>query len=110
MKEKINELLEEIRHYTAENLDTLEQFRIRFLGRKGILQDLFEEFKSLSADHKKDLGQLLNQLKNAAQEKINELKDLLESSQGITREEIDLTRPANFRKPGTRHPINLVRN
>ncbi len=110
MKEKINHLLEEVRVFAAENTDQLEQFRIRFLGRKGLLQDMFDEFKVLSAEQKRDVGQLLNELKNAAQDKVNLLKDSLDSSDSSTKEETDLSRPAGFIEPGTRHPLNIVRN
>jgi phenylalanyl-tRNA synthetase alpha chain len=110
MKEKILLLLEEVNAFSTGNPDDLEQFRIRFLGRKGILQDLFEEFKSLASEQKKEAGQLLNQLKNAAQDKVNELKDSISgnTSEGVDNE--DLTKPVNFREPGTRHPISIVRN
>ncbi len=110
MKEKVNQLLEEVRNFTGESAELVEQFRIRFLGRKGILQDLFEEFKTLSSDQKKDVGQLLNQLKNSAQEKLNQLRDSLEGKTVTGIEEADLTKPVSFREPGTRHPIQIVRN
>jgi phenylalanyl-tRNA synthetase alpha chain len=110
MKEKVTQLLEEVKQFAAENTETLEQFRIKFLGRKGLLQDMFEEFKTLSNEQKRDVGQLLNQLKNAAQVKVNELKEKLDSSGSTIGEDIDLTMPANFREPGSRHPLNLVRN
>ena len=110
MKEKVTQLLEEVKQFTAENADTLEQFRIRFLGRKGLLQDMFEEFKTLSNEQKRDVGQLLNQLKSAAQDKVNLLKETLENTSAIARDNMDLTMPANFHEPGTRHPLNIVRN
>jgi phenylalanyl-tRNA synthetase alpha chain len=110
MKDKVSQLLEEIKQFATDNTEVLEQFRIKFLGRKGLLQDMFEEFKTLSNEQKKDVGQLLNQLKNAAQDKVNLLKETLESSTISTQVEEDLTMPASFREPGTRHPLNLVRN
>ncbi|NVO19438.1 MAG: phenylalanine--tRNA ligase subunit alpha [Bacteroidetes bacterium] len=110
MKNKVNLLFEEINQFATENSEALEQFRIRFLGRKGLLQDLFEEFKTLSNDQKKEVGQLLNQLKNAAQDKINQLKESVEGSASSEQADIDLTKPVMFREAGTRHPINLVRN
>jgi len=110
MKEKINHLLEEVRSFAAANAENLEQFRIRFLGRKGLLQDMFDEFKTLGVEQKRDVGQLLNELKNAAQDKINTLKETLDSSSGSLEVETDLTKPVNFRETGTRHPLNIVRN
>lgn len=110
MKDKVIRLLEEVRQFSTDNQDHLEQFRIRFLGRKGLLQDLFEEFKQMQPDLKKEAGQLLNQLKNAAQDKVNSLKENLDSASTVSAEEQDLTRPASFLEPGTRHPLSLVRN
>jgi phenylalanyl-tRNA synthetase alpha chain len=110
MKDKITQLLEEVKQFAADNTETLEQFRIRFLGRKGLLQDMFEEFKTMSNEQKRDVGQLLNQLKNAAQDKVNQLKEALDNSGTSAREELDLTMPASFREPGSRHPLNIVRN
>ena len=77
MKNKINQLLEEVKQFNAESIEQLEQFRIRFLGRKGLLQDLFDAFKELPGDQKRDVGQLLNVLKNEAQDKIVLLRNLL---------------------------------
>lgn len=110
MKDKINQLLEEVKQFNAESADQLEQFRIRFLGRKGLLQDLFDAFKELPGDQKRDVGQLLNVLKNEAQDKINLLKESFESQVSGTTVEDDLSKPANFREPGTRHPLSIVRN
>ena len=110
MKEKINQLLEEVKVFNAESADHLEQFRIRFLGRKGLLQDLFDAFKELPGDQKREVGQLLNTLKNASQEKINQLKESFGSEQESESLLHDLTRPVGFREPGTRHPISIVRN
>ena len=67
MKEKINQLLEEVKQFKAESADNLEQFRIRFLGRKELMQDLFDAFKVLPGDQKREVGLLLNVLKDAAQ-------------------------------------------
>lgn len=109
MKEKINQLLEEVKGFKANGQDELEQFRIKFLGRKGILQDLFDGFKELPGEQKRDVGQLLNELKNAAQEKLNEYKDTFhtESNSDLNH---DLTMPVGFNEPGTRHPLSIVRN
>ena len=110
MKEKINHLLEEVKQFNAESADHLEQIRIRFLGRKGLLQDLFDAFKDLPGDQKRDVGQLLNVLKNAAQDKLTLLKESFESNAPVSALEDDLTKPAGFREPGTRHPLSIVRN
>ena len=98
MKDKISQLLEEVRQFNAESIEQLEQFRIRFLGRKGLLQDLFDAFKELPGDQKRDVGQLLNVLKNEAQDKIVLLKESFDSQVSGTTLEDDLTKPANFRE------------
>lgn len=110
MKEKINQLLEEVAQFKADSAGHLEQFRIRFLGRKGLVQDLFDTFKELPGYEKRDVGQLLNQLKNTAQEKINMIKESFGNDQGNETLLHDLTMPAGFREPGTRHPLSIVRN
>lgn len=109
MKEKIDRLLAEVQSFTAENAEALEQFRIRFLGRKGLLQELFEEFKSLTPEQKRDVGQLLNVLKNNAQEKVNTLKETFETTPSVY-SDTDLSKPVNFIEVGSRHPLSLVRN
>jgi len=110
MKDKIKELLEEVNIFKAENAEHLEQFRIRFLGRKGLLQDLFDAFKDLPGEQKRDAGQLLNQLKNAAQGKIDLFKESFGSNQVSIEIQHDLSMPVGFNEPGTRHPLSIVRN
>jgi phenylalanyl-tRNA synthetase alpha chain len=110
MKGKIENLLTEIRAFNTSSFDDLEQFRIRLLGKNGVLNDLFADYKNVSADQKKEMGMLLNQLKNEAAEKVNSLKDLIcEHTKGpkTTR---DLTLPCPFNFAGARHPISVVRN
>ncbi len=109
MKDKVIQLLDEVKGFKANAHDELEQFRIKFLGRKGLLQDLFDGFKDLPGDQKRDVGQLLNQLKNAAQEKLNEYKDTFQMASQNESDD-DLTKPVDFKEPGTRHPLSLVRN
>ena len=79
MKDQINQLIEEVKQFNAESAEQLEQFRIRFLGRKGLLQDMFDAFKELPGEQKREVGQLLNVLKNAAQDKVNQLKESFEN-------------------------------
>lgn len=110
MKDKINQLIAEVNAFATSSADELEQFRIKFLGRKGLLQELFDEFKTLPGDIKKDAGQLLNKLKNDAQAKVDELKTVLDSGKTESVHNEDLTRPVNFNIPGTRHPLSIVRN
>jgi len=110
MKEKIEKFLEEVRVFQTSSSEELEQFRIRILGKNGVLNDLFEEFKNVTPDQKKDVGQLLNQLKTQATEKINATKTLIESQKTEKKSNKDLTLPCQFEFTGARHPISIVRN
>jgi len=89
-------------------LDELEQFRIKMLGKKGELNDLFESFKTVANEEKREIGQQLNVLKNAVQEKIDAIKNSIEVTETVS-ENGDLTRPVNDFTTGSRHPIALVR-
>ncbi|HTX87938.1 MAG TPA: phenylalanine--tRNA ligase subunit alpha [Bacteroidales bacterium] len=110
MKERIAALIREIQEFTADTVGDLEQFRIRFLGRKGVLQDLFADFKNVPADQKKEIGLLLNEVKQKAQEKVDALKQAME--QGPVQPETgnDLTRPGVQIPAGARHPLSIIRN
>ena len=108
--EQIQAYLSEIAGFTAASPADLEQFRLRFLGKKGILNDLFAAFKEVPNEEKKAVGQLLNQLKIAVQEKIESLKSAFETTAGNPLAGVDLTRPADHIQPGARHPISIVRS
>jgi phenylalanyl-tRNA synthetase alpha chain len=108
MLEKIDAYLQEVNNFHTTNKDEIEQFRIRFSGKKGILNDFFEQFKTVSVEHKKDFGQKINTLKQAVTAKLDELKTATTTSIIIEKE--DLTRPAFPLELGSRHPINIVKN
>lgn len=110
MQEKINKLLGEIDKFKAESKEQLEEFRIKLLSRKGEISELFEEFKTVKPELKKELGQKLNELRNKAQEKLNTLKEKFEQGTGRTEKGIDLTLPGESLPLGTRHPLSIVRN
>ena len=109
MLTKIDELLNEVQKFHSQKKDEIEQFRIKFNGKKGILNDLFEQFKSVSNDHKKEYGQKINLLKQSISAKLEELTQN-SSSQNVVAEKEDLTRPGFPLELGSRHPINLVKN
>jgi len=109
MLDKINKLIAEISGFSALSPDDLELFRMRFLSKKGGISELFEEFRNVAPDEKKELGQKLNQLKQQAQERYNILKDSLIQTQKISRIN-DITRPAYPWNLGSRHPISIMRN
>ena len=110
MKDKLNKLFQEIRDAQVETSEHLEQFRIQYLGRKGILAALFEEFKAVPNEQKREIGIQLKNLKALIQEKIDALTLKFEAPQVSSVSDSDLTRPVNYMEPGSRHPLSLVRN
>ena len=109
MLDKVKALIEEVKQFETESHEELEKFRIKFLGKKGVLTDLFAEFKNVEPQLKKNFGQALNELKVSANNKINDFKSGLEQAQ--TKSSLgDLTRPSEPIELGSRHPISLVKN
>ncbi len=109
MKEKIESITQEIQNFAVSDAKTLEQFRIQFLGTKGQIKGLFSELKTVPNEQKREVGQLLNGLREVAETKFNQLKDNLESVQE-TKTSIDLSLPEENSEIGSRHPIMLVRS
>ena len=109
MIDKINQLLQEVEALKAANAEELEALRIKFLSKKGAINDLMADFRNVAAEQKKEVGMRLNELKNKAQEKINALKEQFES-QDTGCDDIDLTRSAYPVELGTRHPLTIVKN
>ena len=109
MKEKITQYLEEVKAFNADSPEALEAFRIKFLSKKGLIPALFADFKTVPPEERKEVGQLINGLKNAVQEKIVALKEAMESSTETTASGLDLTLPVEA-PLGTRHPLSVVRN
>ena len=110
MIDRIQKLIDEVSSFTTNSATELEAFRIKFLGKKGLLNDLFADFKSVPSDQKKAYGQAINTLKSTAQEKVNSLKTSLESNNSNASSLGDLTRPGEPINIGGRHPISLVKN
>ena len=106
---KINQLLQEVEALKAANAEELEALRIKYLSKKGAINDLMADFRNVAAEQKKEVGMRLNELKNKAQEKIAALKEQFES-QDTGGDDIDLTRSAYPIELGTRHPLSIVRN
>ena len=106
---KINQLLQEVEALKAANAEELEALRIKYLSKKGAINDLMADFRNVAAEQKKEVGMRLNERKNKAQEKIAALKEQFES-QDTGCDDIDLTRSAYPIELGTRHPLSIVRN
>jgi phenylalanyl-tRNA synthetase alpha chain len=108
MIDKINALLQEVNNLHASNAEEIEALRIKYLSKKGEISSLMNDFRNVAAEHKREVGQHLNQLKEAAQNKINELKSAFENA-GTTSDETDLTRTEYPIALGTRHPLSIVK-
>lgn len=108
MLDKIKSLYEEVSSFKVTSAKELESFRLKYLSKKGIITSLFEDFRVVPADMKRDVGQKLNELKQKAQDRYNSLKKELEFT-GDSSSDNDLTRPAFPYPSGSRHPISLVR-
>ncbi len=110
MIDKLKELIEEAEAFTAQSVDEIEEFRIKFLGKKGLLNQYFAEFKNVASEQKKEFGQTINKLKSTAQDKVNSLKEELESHLETQGTYGDLSRPGEPIAIGARHPISVVKN
>ncbi len=109
MKERIKQLLDEVKSLQVATKEDLETVRIKYLSKKGEISALFNDFKTVSNEQKKEVGQLLNELKNTAQEKINNLKATLDKKSD-EENKLDLTRTPDPIELGTRHPLSIVKN
>ncbi|PKP35627.1 MAG: phenylalanine--tRNA ligase subunit alpha [Bacteroidetes bacterium HGW-Bacteroidetes-17] len=110
MKDKIKQLLDEISVFTTESKEELDQFRIKYLSKKGLIPSLFGDFKNVEPELRKEIGQALNDLKNKAQDKLSSLTEILDSNIQESSGDLDLSLPVNFEELGTRHPLSIVRN
>ena len=109
MLDKIKELITEVEEFKASTLEEVEEFRIKFSGRNGLVNEYMKEFRNVPNELKKEYGQVINTLKTTALDKVNTLKDALEDD-GDTQHTEDLTRPGAPINIGTRHPISIVKN
>ena len=109
MLEKIEQLIAEINNLKVQSADELEALRLKYLSKKGAINDLMADFRNVPNEQKREIGQKLNELKNLAQDKINSLKEAFEAKKAVD-EKPDLTRTAYPVELGTRHPLNIVKN
>ncbi|MBP5170868.1 MAG: phenylalanine--tRNA ligase subunit alpha [Bacteroidales bacterium] len=109
MLDKIQKILDEVAAWQPKDSKELEEIRIKYLSKKGSISALFNDFREVSNDQKKVVGMKLNQLKNTAQDRLNELKATLDTRQ-TAQEDLDFSRSAYPLPLGTRHPLSIVRN
>lgn len=108
MNDKIEQLLAALSEMKAQKEQDIEDLRVRMLGKKGEVTKLFEEFRTILPEQKKEFGQKLNSLKNAVQDKLDQLRDSLEDSEDGAAS-FDLTKPGDKMDLGSRHPISITR-
>lgn len=110
MIEQIEKHIEEVTEFSTTDKSKLEEFRVKYLGKKGLLNQFFAQFKEVEPSQKKAYGQAINGLKKAAEEKVQTLKDQLEATDQSSGKYGDLTRPGEAIELGANHPITLVKN
>lgn len=109
MINRIKEILSAVESFQPKNIEEIEEFRLMYLSKKGLIPALFDDFRNVPAEQKKQVGAEINILKQKATEKLNDLKNSI----SVTKEgniELDLTRPGDPVKIGSRHPLSIVRN
>ncbi|WP_288982096.1 phenylalanine--tRNA ligase subunit alpha [uncultured Flavobacterium sp.] len=110
MTETIKAHIEQVKAFQTDNKEQLEAFRIKYLGSKGLLKDFFAEFKNVPNEQKKEFGQVINELKTSAEEKVKTIQDALENKEVAKGIYGDTTRPGEAINIGSRHPISIVKN
>ena len=109
LSDKIKSLLQEVATLEAHDAQELESLRIKYLSKKGIVNELMGEFRSVAPEQKREIGMLLNELKTALQERINTLRATLATAEDDL-SDLDLTRTPYPIRLGTRHPLTIVKN
>ena len=109
MKDSIEKLSQEVASYQSTDKQGVEQFRLKYISKKGVIGELFEEMKKMPPEEKKEVGKILNELKKAAENKLIVLTEALEDSP-VASVDLDLTLPPVANKIGNQHPLTLTRN
>ena len=109
VSDQINSLIAEAKAFTPANKEELETYRLRFLGKKGVLTDLFAKMKEVAAEDRKAYGQMVNELKVAAEEKIAVFREQFEAGEAQSGPALDLSLPADPQEIGSHHPLSIVR-
>ncbi len=108
--EEAKKILEDIQGININSADELEQFRIKYIGSKGLVKGLFANMKMVANEQKREFGQLVNKVKLTAEEKFNTLKTTLQDTSTTQKQQLDLTLPVNTQLKGSRHPLSIVKN
>ena len=109
MKEQIEQLLAEVKNLTCKTEKDIEDARVRLLGKKGEITKLFDEFRTIAPELKREFGQKLNVLKKEATAKIEELKANAQAAGQTADDSFDATLPGDIRDLGSRHPVSIAR-
>lgn len=107
--DKISKLLEEVSNLSAKNAEEVEQLRLKYLSKKGEINAVMADFRNVAPDQKREVGIKINELKKAAMDRINQLREEV-ATQETSAESLDLTRTSYPIGLGTRHPLSIVRN
>jgi len=110
MKEQIEKLKAEAKIFEIKSKDQLEKFRLEFLSKKGKLNEIFEGFKKIHSEQKREVGQLVNQLKIDLEEKFSTFNEILNANTEQTSNKIDFSLPGDEISLGSRHPLSIVQN
>jgi len=110
MIDQIETLIKEVEGFSAKSAVEAEQFRIKYLGKKGLIADLFTKFKTVPKNEKRRFGQAVNKLKELAQNKVSNFKKELDNPPVMNKSSVDLTKPGLPFPVGGRHPISSVKN
>lgn len=110
MLDKIEVLKEQAKSFSIDTKDRMEEFRLKYLSRKGELNELFEQFKTVAGEEKREIGKQLNILRQAIESRFNDAKEHFSNSENSNQSEIDTTLPVNANKIGSQHPISLVKD
>lgn len=110
MLEKIESLKQKAAEFSIDTKEKAEEYRLKFLSKKGELNDLFDAFKQIVGEEKREIGKQLNILRQAVEYKFNEAKDKFSSEKKFSADAVDLTLPLNANKIGSLHPVSMVKN
>ncbi len=110
MKEKLESVIHEIKEIVLQSADEAESFRLKYLSRKGLLNDFMEKFKEIPNQEKKEIGKIMNELKTSLQEKLDDAQKKFSRKVAGKEAPVDLSLPSETNAIGARHPLNIVQN